>query len=196
MINWELANLQAASQSDVTGRILEIDGRGCKYEQMALVRTCRRISRILSWNDSDVGNKSAVRTDSKEEETSDVVTSMHSSRGDSAQIERSPKEGVKEKTAVSEASRRKQESNERLAVPQVESEEARRVKSVWKAGTESGKQDDEAIERGESVGTKGSGGHSQSQDWKDIWNIVGGYEDAEDVDDGRIHDGKAWFKII
>ena len=90
---------------------------------MALVRTCRRISRILSWNDSDVGNKSAVRTDSKEEETSDVVTSMHGSRGDSGQIERSLKKGVKEKTAVSEAGRRKQESNGRLAVPRVESEE-------------------------------------------------------------------------
>ena len=47
---------------------------------------------------------------------------------------------------MSEASRRKQESDERLTVPQVESDEARRVKYVWNACTESGKQDDEAID--------------------------------------------------
>ena len=40
----------------------------------------------------------------------------------------------------------------------------------------------EAIERGESVGTKGSGGHSESHDWKDIRDIIGRYEDAEDVE--------------
>ena len=43
----------------------------------------------------------------------------------------------------------------------------------------------EAIGRGESVGTKGSGGHSQSHDWKDIRDIVGRYEDAEDVEKER-----------
>ena len=40
----------------------------------------------------------------------------------------------------------------------------------------------EAIGRGESVGTKGSGGHSEDHDWKGIRDIVGGYEDAEDVE--------------
>ena len=89
--------MQAASQSDGTGRILGIDGRCFKNEQMALVRTCRRIPVILSWNDSEVGGRSAVRTDPKEEETSDVLASMHGSRGDSAQVERSLEEGVEEK---------------------------------------------------------------------------------------------------
>ena len=79
---------------------------------------------------------------------------MHGSRGDSAQVERSLEGGVKEKTAVSEASGRKQDSNERLV---------------------------EAIGRGESVGTKGSGGHSEDHDWKGIRDIGGGYEDTGDV---------------
>ena len=92
------------------------------------MRTCGRIPRILSWNDSEVGSRSAGRTDPKEIETSDVVTSMHGSRGDSAQVERSLEGGVKEETAVSEASVRKPDSDERLV---------------------------EAIGRGESVGTKG-----------------------------------------
>ena len=82
----ELAALQTASQSDGTGRILGMDCHCCKNEQMALVRTCRYIPRILSWKDSDVGSRSAGRTDSKEVETSDVVTSMHGSRDDSAQV--------------------------------------------------------------------------------------------------------------
>ena len=82
------------------------------------------------------------------------MTSMQGSRSDSAQVETSLEEGVKEKTAVSKASGRKQDFDERLV---------------------------EAIGRGESVGTKGSRGHSESHDWKDIRDIVGGYEDAEDV---------------
>ena len=112
VIDCEFTDLQAASQTDGTGRILGIDGRGLKDEQMALVRTCRRMPVILGWNDSDVGSRSAVRTDPKEEETSDVVTSMHGSGSDSPQVERSLEEGVKEKTAVSEASGRKQDSDE------------------------------------------------------------------------------------
>ena len=83
---------------------------------------------------------------------------------------------------MSETGGRKQDSDERLIVPQGESGEAQPVESVVNVSTESGKQDDEAIERGESIGTKGSGGHSQSYDWNDIWDIVGGYEDAEDVE--------------
>ena len=61
---------------------------------------------ILDWKDSDVG-----RTDPKEMEMSDVVTSMYSSRSDSAQVERSLEEKVKVKS-VSEASGRKQDSDE------------------------------------------------------------------------------------
>ena len=79
VIDCEFSDLQAASQSDGTGRILGIDGRGLKDEQMAHVRTCRSLPVILGWNDSDVGSRSAVRTDPKEEKTSDVVTSMHDS---------------------------------------------------------------------------------------------------------------------
>ena len=89
-----------------------MDSRGFKNKQMALVRTCRRIPVILSWNDSETGGRSAGQTDPKEEETSDIVTSMHGSRGDSAQVKRSLQEGVNEKTAVSEASGRKQDSEE------------------------------------------------------------------------------------
>ena len=44
----------------------------------------------------------------------------------------------------------------------------------------------EAIGRGESVGTKGSGGHSDDHDWKGIRDIVGGYEDAEDSRDRAV----------
>ena len=83
---------------------------------------------------------------------------MHGSRGDSAQVERALEGGVKEKTAVLEVSGRKQDSDERLV---------------------------EVIGRGESVGTKGSGGRSESHDWKDIRDILGGYEDAEDVEKER-----------
>ena len=50
---------------------------------------------------------------------------------------------------MSETSGRKQDSDERWVVPQGESGEAQRVESVGNVGTESGKQDDEAIERGE-----------------------------------------------
>ena len=149
MIDCELTALQTARQTDGTERILGMDSRCCKNEQMALVRTSGRLPRILSWNDSDVGSRSAGRTDPKEEKTSDVMTSMHGSRGDSAQVERSQEEGVKEKTAVSVASRRKQDSDERLVVSQGVSGEAQRVESVRNTGTESSKQDDEAIERGE-----------------------------------------------
>ena len=95
MIDCELTALQAASKSDGTGRILGMDSRCFKNEQMALVRTCRRIPVILSRNDSEVGGRSTGRTDPKEEETSDVVTSMHGSRDDSAQVERSLEERVK-----------------------------------------------------------------------------------------------------
>ena len=83
---------------------------------------------------------------------------------------------------MSETSGRKQDSDERLVVPQGESGEVQRVESVGNVDSESGKQGDEAIERGESVDTKGSGWHSDSHDWKDIRDIVGGYEDAEDVE--------------
>ena len=72
-----------------------------------------------------------------------------------------------------------------MVVPQGESGEVQRVESAENVGTESGKQDDEAMERGENIGTKGSGGHSQSHDWNDIRDIVGGYEDAEDVEKER-----------
>ena len=69
-----------------------------------------------------------------------------------------------------------------MAAPQVKSVEARRVESVRNAGEESGKHDDEAIEMGESVGTEGSNGHSEDQDWKDILDTVSGYNVAEDVE--------------
>ena len=72
-----------------------------------------------------------------------------------------------------------------MVVSQGESGEDQRVESVGNVGTESGKQDDEAIEREESAGTKGSGGHNESHDWKDIRDILGGYEDAEDVEKER-----------
>ena len=98
MIDSELTALQTASQSDGTERVLGMDSRCCKNEQMARVRTCRCIPSILSWKDSDIGRRSACRTDPKEIQTSDVVTSMHDSRGDSAQVERSLEGGVKEKT--------------------------------------------------------------------------------------------------
>ena len=113
VIDCELTALQAASQSDGTGRILGMDSRCFKNEQMALVRTCRRIPVILSWNDSEAGGRSAGRMDPKEEETSDAVTSMHGSRGDSAQVQRSLEEVVIEKTIVSVTSGRKQDSDER-----------------------------------------------------------------------------------
>ena len=72
-----------------------MDSRCFKIEQMALVRTCRRIPVISTWNDSEVGGRSAGGTKPKEEETLVAVTSMHGSRGDSAQVERSLEEGVK-----------------------------------------------------------------------------------------------------
>ena len=122
---------------------------------MTRVRTGRRLPVFLGWNDSDLGSRSAGRTDPKEVDTSDVVTSKHGSRGDSAQVEKSLERGVKEETAVFEASGRKQDSNERLV---------------------------EAIGRGQSVCTKGSGGHSENHDWKGIRDIVGGNEDTEDVE--------------
>ena len=109
-------------------------------EQMTRVRTCRRIPVILDWKDSDVG-----RTDPEEMEMSNVVTSMHSSRSNSAQGERS----LEEKIKVSEANGRKQDSDECWVVPQGESEEAQRVEWIENVGTESGKQDDEAIGREE-----------------------------------------------
>ena len=87
------------------------------------------------------GERTALQAASQ---TSDVVTSMHGSRSDSAQVERSLEEKVKEKT-VSEASERRQDSDERWVVPHEESEEAQRVESIGKVGTDSGKQDDEAI---------------------------------------------------
>ena len=73
-------------------------------------------------------------------------------------------------------------SDERLAVPQVESVESQRVESVGNACAETGKQDDEAIERGESVGTEGSSGHIEGQGWKDILDTVSGYKAAVDVE--------------
>ena len=84
VIDCELTALQAAGQSDGTGRILGMDSRCFKNKQMALVRTCKRIPVILSWKDSEVADRSAGRTEPKEEEISDVVTSMHGSRGHSA----------------------------------------------------------------------------------------------------------------
>ena len=74
MIDCEITALQTASQIDGTGRVLGIDSRGFKNEQMARVRTFRRIPVILGLNDNDVGSRSAGRTDPKEVETSDVVT--------------------------------------------------------------------------------------------------------------------------
>ena len=97
-IDGELTALQAASQSDGTGRVLRMDSSGFTNEQMARVRTCRCIPRILSWKDSDAGSRSAGRTDPEEGETSDVVTSMHGNRGDFAQVERSLEGEVNEKT--------------------------------------------------------------------------------------------------
>ena len=47
VIDSELTALQTASQSDGTGRVLGMDSRCCKNEQMALMRTCRRIPVIL-----------------------------------------------------------------------------------------------------------------------------------------------------
>ena len=74
-----------------------MDSRGFKNEQMTRVSTGRRIPVILSWKDSDIGSRSASRTDPKEVKTSDVVTSMHGSRGDSAQVERSLEGGSNRK---------------------------------------------------------------------------------------------------
>ena len=184
MIDSERMALQAPNQSDGTGRVLGMDSR----EQMRRVRTCRRIPVILDWKDSDVG-----RMDPKELEMSDIATSMHSSRSNSAQGERS----LEEKVKVSEASGRKQDSDERWVVPHGESKEAQRVESIENVGTENGKQDDEAIGRGEKVdtesgkqddvaigsreraGTKGSVEHSENHDWEGIGDIVNGYEDTE-----------------
>ena len=50
MINCELAASKAAGQNG-GGRLLGIDGRCFKNEQMALERTSRRIPAILSWDD-------------------------------------------------------------------------------------------------------------------------------------------------
>ena len=86
VIDSELTALQAASRSDGTGRVLGMDSRCCKNEQKALVRTGRHLP------------VSAGRTDPKEVETSDVVTSMHGSRSNSAQVERSLERIVKGKT--------------------------------------------------------------------------------------------------
>ena len=77
-IDGELTALQTASQSDGTGRVLGMNSSSFKNEQRTRV--------ILSWKDSDVGSRSAGRTDPKEVETSDVVTSMHGNRGDSGQV--------------------------------------------------------------------------------------------------------------
>ena len=92
VIDCEVSALKTTSQSDGTGRVLGMNSRCCENEQMELVRTCKRIPRTLSRNDSDVESRSAARTDPEEVETSDVVTSMHGSRGDFALGER-----VKEK---------------------------------------------------------------------------------------------------
>ena len=83
---------------------------------------------------------------------------------------------------MKKAKRREQESGERLAEPKVESVEARRVESVGIAGAECGKQNDEAMERGESVSMEGSSEHGEDQDWRDILDTIGGYKVAEDVE--------------
>ena len=88
MIDGERTTLQASNQSNGTGRVLGIDNR----EQVTRVRTCWRIPVILDWKESDVD-----RTDPEEMEMSDVVTSMHSSRSNSAQGKRSLEEKVKVK---------------------------------------------------------------------------------------------------
>ena len=86
----EIAASQAAGQSDGGGRVLGTDGSCFKHEQMALERTCRRIPAILRWDDSEVGGRSAVRTDPQQDGTSGVITSVHGSRVESAQVEMSP----------------------------------------------------------------------------------------------------------
>ena len=91
---------------------------------------------------------------------------MHNSRSDSAP----GKISLKEKVKVLEVSGRKQDSDERGVVPHEESEVTQRVESIENVGTESGKQDDEAVGRRERAGTKGSVGQSEN-DWKN----VGGY---------------------
>ena len=108
VIDCELTALQADCQSEGTGRIQEMNSRCFKSKQMALVRTCKRIPVIFSWKDSEVGARSAGRTDPKQEETPDVVTSMHGSRGDFAQVKRSLEGRVKEKTALPVTSGRNQ----------------------------------------------------------------------------------------
>ena len=65
VIDSELMAFQAASQSDGTGRVLRMDSRCCNNEQMALVRSGRRLPVILDWN-NDVGSRRAGRTDPKE----------------------------------------------------------------------------------------------------------------------------------
>ena len=77
--------LQASNESDGTRPILEINNR----EQITRERTCRRNPVIFDWKESDVG-----RTDPEQMEMSDVVTSMHSSRSNSAQEERSLEEKI------------------------------------------------------------------------------------------------------
>ena len=69
VIDCELTALQAACQSDGTGRIRGMDSRCLKNKQMAHVRTSKHIQVILGWNDSEVGGRSAGRTDPKEEDT-------------------------------------------------------------------------------------------------------------------------------
>ena len=108
VINGEQTTLQASNESNGTRRVLGINNR----EQMTRVRTCRRNPVIYDWKESDV-----CRTDPEQMEMSDVVTSMHSSRSNSAQAERSLEEKNKEKTAVLKASGRKLDSDERWVVP-------------------------------------------------------------------------------
>ena len=85
-----------------------------------------------------------------------------------------------------EASGRKLDSDLRWVVPHRESEKAQRVESVGEVGTESGKQDDEAVGRRERpAGTKGSVRHSENYDWEGIGDIVDGYEDTEEVENEK-----------
>ena len=74
-------------------------------------------------------------------------------------------------------SKRKQDFDERWVVPLRES-----VRSV---GTESGKQNDEVIERGERAGFKSSVRHSRHYDWEGIGNIVDWNEDTDEVENEK-----------
>ena len=149
MISCEFAAPQAAGQSDGNGYVPAIDDRCFNKEHMAFVRTCRRTPAILSLDDRKVGGRSALLTVPQHGGTSGVVTSVHGSRENSAQVKIPPAReaeretaGMSEKLAAMEAGRRERESSERLDEPQFELAGFLRVESVRNAGAECGEQDD------------------------------------------------------